>query len=349
MVDFRDLVVLPGRYLWSYGNPYDVGEYLAANSQAQEFPAYAPAWLTVFSPIGLLPYPVAVTVWLFLMVIVAAGLCYGLVRWAQPQWPWLAPVLFGWGQVWYPLRSVQESGASLLAVAGVALAVVAAMNDRWRWCAVGVAVAMLKLQFGLPLLVLLVAYRAWRSVAAGLTLIGIASLPTVFACAAAAGGFTGWLSTVLGGITHSSSPDAPTGLLSPFSQRVDLVGLAVRLGAPVPSTIVELSVTALMLGLGYWMVRRKPDSLPVVAGTVPLLVLVHMPYDGTLLLLAGVWALRSWAAAVWAPILHVHRCTSWVGLSDLAAQTVDVIIIAVVIILTVLTSSSAGEQRFRKG
>lgn len=361
MLDFRDTVVLPGRFTWSGGNPYDPATYVAAHPWAQEFDPYAPSWLTVTSPLALLPHRLGAVIFLLLLFALLVFFVISLCLWLAPRFTWwLAPVLVIWAQLWYPTRATQETGSSLVVAVGTYLVIRALLDPRSsRWMgAIGLAMALTKPQFGLGLLVLLLAQRCGRLVARGLAVVTVVSLPATVACLISAGGPIQWVESLIRDLQRASSPSSPTGLLSSEQERVDLVGLAVRLGAPAPPSVIEISITfAVLLSTAVLLARRPtPPAILGLYAIVPLLVFVHMPYDyGVLIVPALYFALRFREAPSVAtgalmvlcviPVIHIHRVSAMVGVSDAAASALDLVsLITAAIMIAVLSARREGNQ-----
>lgn len=377
--DFRDAVWLPGRFLLDGGNPYDVEAYLAAHPWAQEFNLYAPVWLVLAAGFGALPFQAAAGAYLVLGgVLAVAFLVVALRRAAPGMLSAGVPLGLLWFTLWSPARYALQNGGTFAVFAGCVLALLAiaqgagarlpgraaALPGRapGRWtAAAGVALALLKPQFGLPLVVLALAVRRWDVVWRGCVVLGVASLPVVVRCSAAAGGFGAFLGSVRGNLAYSSSPDSPTGLASPFNGRIDLLGLAARLGMTDQPSWAGLMVPLLLIAVGGWLVRRTGDALAVttVAAVVTLLSLVHQPYDTVVLVLPTALAARellAWRrggprptarrAALWVaaglPVLHLHAGTLLVlpALGRTGADLVDVAAMVTALVLVALGAAA---------
>lgn len=336
LLDFRDLVVVPGRYLWQGGNPYDPVPYLAAHPWAQEFDPYSPAWLLISAAIGWMPLHTAALVYLCCMTVISVLFARMLARWISPYWAAvLTPAIAIWFQVWFPARGM---GSSFLVVLGMTLTLTCLRSRQPRpWlAATGLALAVLKPQFGIPFALALLALGHYRLIARGALLAVVSALPPLVACVVAAGGVTGFAGSIMRVIRHATSPAAPTGLLGADSYRVDMPGLVVRvLGrdpGPVPA-IVAVVVFALVLVL---LRRLRPGisaSTLVIAPAIFFLP-VHLTYDIILMALVAAAALDlllarrtplKLATAVVAciPVLHLHRISAMAGLSGLGGDLLD--------------------------
>ncbi len=285
LLEFRDVVLVPGSYLMHGGNPYDPIPYLAQHPWAQEFDPYAPSWFLIAGPLSLLRPGVAALI--FLVGMVAVGIVFSrmLAAWAVPTHALIvAPALFAWLNLWYPGQYALTSGSSFIVVTGVLMALRSLDRGHWDhpWLgAVGVALAMTKPQFGVPLVILLAAARAGLLAARGLALCALASLPATVAAMIAAGGPVGLAASFWRDVQQASSPDSPTGLASPLQLRGDLVGLAVRNGLAPPPTLIQILVDVLVLGVAAWALRRRLDPRLSALVIVPAITLVpvHVMYD----------------------------------------------------------------------
>ena len=216
------------------GNPYDPAPYLAANAGSQEYDPYAPAWLLLSAAFAPLPFTAAAAAYLVLGAVLAVVLIRLLLRWADPRLlPLGTPIGLIWLEVWSPGRYSLQNGGTLLIFIGWVLVMRALVRRQASWGALGLALVLLKPQFGLPLIVVLVA-AARRTAVNGLLLLPAASLPALTICVIAAGGPVGFLESISRLLSYATSADAATGLLSPFNGRIDLLGMLGRFGIAAP-------------------------------------------------------------------------------------------------------------------
>jgi hypothetical protein len=362
LLDARDLIVIPGRFLWAGGNPYDPSTYLAAHPWAQEFDPYAPAWLLLSSVLAPLPDLVARGTYLVLLMVVAVYFAIVLARWTLPAsaW-WVAPLVVLWLNVWYPGRNALQDGSSFIVITGLLLALrsldASLPSPRLAGIA-GVAVTLLKPQFGVPVCILLLACGAWRTVWRGIVVCAAASVPIAVACTISAGGPAQFVQALLRDVQQASSPNAPTGLLYPGQSRTDPVGLFVRLGGPVPSSLLEWAFTVMVVGLGAVLLtrRRAGTYAPLIVVPVLLLSFVHASYDLAAALIPMFIALRLWwwrpgdrrlillALVSAVPVLHVHRVTmTLLGASAPVAHVIDV----TALLLTAVVATLVPQRLYR--
>lgn len=156
--------------------------------------------------------------------------------------------------------------------------------------AVGLALSLLKPQFGLPLVVVALAVGRWAVVWRGAVALLVASTPVILICSVAAGGFDRYLDSIVQLTAYASSPSAQTGLLSTDNGRVDLLGMAVQLTRAVPPPWLQVAVPLAVLAAAILVVRRAHEPLTIIvsvaAGT--LLSVVHQPYDDIILFVPAV-------------------------------------------------------------
>jgi hypothetical protein len=362
LMDYRDLIWVPGRYLLEGGNPYDPDLYLAAHPWAQEFDPYAPAWLLVALVFAPFPYLVSAALYQIATTALAVVLLRVVAVWTMPRWADLAvPAGLLWLNLWYPGRGSLAAGSSLVAVLGVALVLRAVAGEHpapasRSWSvggAIGIALALVKPQFGIPVMLLAVAGGRWRDVWRGVLGLAIASLPVAIVCSIAAGGPLAFVGSVLRDLEHASSPDAPTGLRSPFQDRIDIVGLLARHGLTEPPAVLSVGVPLLMVLAGVFVVMRTKDRfiVSVAVSGVALLGFVHFPYDLVVMVIpfvAGLACVGSARSGWWSwgalagcllVVAHVHRVSAFLfGLSDRTGDTIDTIGVAIAFLCAIIAT-----------
>lgn len=310
MADFRDTIWLPGHYVLDGGNPYDPELYKSDHPYAQEFSPYAPAWLLLSVGFSLLPFQAATAAYLVFGYLLAVLLLHLLFRWAAPELHWIGvPALLVWFTIWSPTRYHLQTGGNFLVAIGVLLVMIALVESsretpttRPWWCgpevaaALGIGLVMIKPQFGLLLLLALLAAGLWRGALAGLTGLSVVSLPTAIACSISAGGVLPFVDSVLRDAAYSSSTEAPTGLGVASSPRTDILGIAARWGVVVDGW-VSLLVPLLAAAVIVFLVRsiHRLAALTVVAGVcaATLIGIVHLNYDAIILVVPFVVMLNS--------------------------------------------------------
>lgn len=310
MIDFRETIWAPGRYLLNGGNPYDHDAYLLANPGSQEFDPYAPAWFLLAVPVGALPFAVSAAVYLAVGAVVAVVLLRTVAAWGAPGLVRIGvPALLLYLCAWAPGKYGLQNGGALLVALGWVLVVrdvvehAPAVPQRrpderparmWgvvpsgAWAAgVGLALSLLKPQFGLPLVVIALVAGRWAVVWRGAVALLAGSIPVVIACSVNAGGFDRFLISILQLVGYASSPSAQTGLSSSENRRADLLGMLARLTGEAPTAWLQLVVPLVVLALGVLVVRRAREPLTIAAGVAAatLLPVVHQSYDNIILLM----------------------------------------------------------------
>lgn len=360
--DFREVVWTPGRHLLGGGNPYDPATYLVAHPWAQQFSPYPPVWLMLGVLLGPLPFLVSAAVFQVLALGVAVVALRVVCTWTLPRVADLAvPIGVLWLNIWYPGRGALASLGSVLVVLGVALVLrsvtraagVDGAGDRPgvdRACAAGVAIALVKPQFGV--LVLLVAVlggrfrEAWRGVVAFV----LACLPILIAVVVAAGGPVAFVGSLQRNLAHLSGVDSTGGLASPFQRRFDLLGGLAHFGLTEPPAWFSTAVPLVALGVVALVVRRTRDPFLVstVVSTAVLLGFYHPWYDVVLMIVpvaVGIgMAVRGELSGIGARlvlglsafvVVHLHSVSAAVipGLTSRGADTIDFVVVVVVFVV----------------
>ncbi|MGH4000034.1 MAG: hypothetical protein ACRDTJ_21525, partial [Pseudonocardiaceae bacterium] len=310
-----------------------------------------------------LPYLVSVTVFQVLSLGVAIVMLRVICRWGLPTLADVAvPAGLLWMNIWYPGRgALSVQLGSLLGVLGVALVLRSLTRPRVpssgpidanptrprttvdRACAVGVALGLVKAQFGAIVLAGLAGGRhreVWRGIV-GLTLV---SMPVLIACSVAAGGPVEFVRSVLRDLAVLSTDGAPTGLTYPGQERFDLLGQLARYGLTDPPLWLELGVPLLALAAALVTIRltRNPLLVSAVVCTSILIGFYHGRYDVVLLFIpiaVGIGtavrgeltsvAERIMVGALVLVVLHLHTISKSLipGFDVRAADTVDLVLI----------------------
>lgn len=373
LLDYRDTVWVPGNHLLSGANPYDTDAQLAAYPWAQGLRLYAPAWLLLAVPLGALPYLLGGLVYQLFGVAAVLVLIRVVVRLTMPGFVAVAtPAALIGLTVVAPGRYALENLSSAL----VALGVVLVLRGIWLggiWpardrrpatalTATGVALSLIKPQFGLIVLVVALAGRRLDAVWRGVLALAAASLPVVVACVVASGGFGGFLAAVRGNLDYSTSPEATTGLLSERNVRIDVVGQLGRLGYESPGWL-QLAVLVVTTAIAAWLAARSRSLLVLTAGVAAAMLLgfVHEPYDMILLFLplcAGLGAvldrqpLAGLERAAWVCVglasVHVHRVSTTLvpGLTGTGADRIDTALLLVALLLCTAAGVVHQDRRY---
>jgi hypothetical protein len=313
LTDFRDAVYYPVVALVEGANPYDPGAYFRSYPVGQEFPLYSPVHLVLHLPLAALGFSEARAVFFALnlgLMLVLAGVSLRLADYrAGPA------AVFGLGTLLLlsgPGRSDLRNGEPTLVLVLACYLALAAARHRVGRSAAGLAVALAKPTFGVPLAIVLLARRRLRAVLIGGGVAVAVSLVVTIPLADAAGG--------LDNLYDSLRADADVTSRSPQSRlgtplRVDAGNALARLTGlrPVEEVAVALGAGLLVLGgLAAWTLhRRDPDGdrteLAVTLACLLLLVpLFRVAYD--LLLLTWpvlLLARRRPPDALWPPWLRI--------------------------------------------
>ncbi len=339
-VDFRDTIWVPSRDLFAGHDPYDLPSYLARHPNSQEFSLYAPGLLLAAAPLAALPWPVAMVVWGALLTgafwllakrsAVIAGRAGAAVWVAVP----LAFLLLS------PVGNQSASAGQYAVIA--AAACVVALSTRSPWVgAAATALALVKPQVGLPLLVLLVLQRRLRVALAAIGLAAAVSAPAVVQLVRRAGGVGAWAGVLAENLELSAaSPVTAGGRVG--STRVDVVGTLQRIGLdPAAPTVAVITVSVAVLvvalatptwrtlgaaaddpsaAVAWWsaaaavLLLWTPSELYAALVAFPAVVLA-----ASAVLTDGAGTPRHWAAVLpglllAVPFLHVHRLDAAIGL-----------------------------------
>lgn len=373
LLDFRDTVWSPVRDLLAGHNPYAVYQYVPRHPGQGEFDLYSPWWLVLVLPVAVLPYHVAAAVWLLALlaaVVVAVRLLLADVprRW---RWPatWLTATLaIG---LFTGRDNLHGGQATALVALGLTVAVTQARRRPWL-AGAGLALAAVKPQFGIGLLVAFLAARAWPVVSRAVAVAAAVGLPAVVACVLTSSP-AGFVRSVRDNLDYSSTAFG-TGLDSPLQSRLDLVGVLSRLTRTLPTGAVQLVAQAALLAGVVAVVRlgaRRGLGLAdhrVLAAVVALVLLgfVHQSYDLLLLVVPAVLTARaavaagtrpSWRAAwvlavvVAVPLLHPRRLDSLVtGRSvsfagSVSADGLWLLAVVAAAVVAVLAAPAGGRHR----
>ncbi|HEX6339637.1 glycosyltransferase family 87 protein [Umezawaea sp.] len=326
MQDFRDATYYPLREFLAGGNPYDPSVMFAHWPVRQDFNLYQPYHLVLHLPFALLDYRAGavafVLVSLLLLVSLSFLAAYGIRR--------HAPLALGTAGIATLLVTSQVGKAQLYLgqvnplVALGAAGALAGRDRQPRWAAVGLAVAWLKPQFGLPLAVLLFARGSRRVALAGTAIAAVASLPVVLLLVFRGGGLGAFVDVVAANLAHATSTDYGA-VDSMTAQRVDLPAVFFRTTGWLPPLVEPVALLGVLAGSAVLL--RKLDRLGdgVVADLLTCLAVVvcvvHQPGDVLIAVpamaaLAALWWRRRrepgwWAAGVALtatafPFLHLH-------------------------------------------
>ena len=279
--DFRDAIHTPVVALLDGVDPYDVDAYRAYDPDiGQAFPVYSPHHLLLSLPLGVLPRTAAGALWWAINVAVLLVLSAFVVRRVRPEWGMAG--MYGVATATLLSNPGRFNFLTGQATLPLVLGVYGAFASSNRWLAGGgTALALIKPQLGIPVLVLLVACGRWRTALDGAWMATVASLPIVIALSISEGSFGNLVRAIRDNLDTSLSGDEAFS-----SYRIDLLGMIGREVDRQFSTVATLLVFMALTGFGWWLLRRwgQVDAVAMtIVGLITLLALFHLPYDELLL------------------------------------------------------------------
>ncbi len=296
MTDFRDTVMLPWRMIQAGFNPYDLAAHDAMFPDSQEFNPYAPWWLSAMQPIARLGWDHA-TLFYSIALAVATSLAAFAAGWwlsrRAGQWGGLdlppamtGVLLVNLAWIWRP-TSVGMGLGNVGAFAALCAATTLLAPGTW-WGAVFLALAWVKPQYGIPLVVALVVFRRWRVAVAGTALAGVASLPMIVKLSDLAGGLVPLLRSVL---DQTAKVEARAGG-GALEGRMDMgLWFALTGGS---SSVAMLGGVVLVAAVARLAMRvreaGRPGGALLVATLTLLVAFPHQHYDLPVVMPALVWA-----------------------------------------------------------
>lgn len=288
--DFRDAVYYPVVAFTDGANPYDPVRYYRSYPVGQEFPLYSPVHLVAHLPLAALSLDDARAVYFGLnlvLVLVLAGVALRLAGYDVGLDGVLALgallLLSAPGRV--DLRNGEPTLLIVLACY-LALASRAAQSGR---AALGVAFALAKPTFGIPLALVLVARRRFRAVLVGVGAAVAISLVASFELASAAGG-VGRLVDSLRDDLDVTSRSVQSRIGSPL--RLDAANVLARATGLRPSESAATTLGVVLLAIGVWAAwllhTRSPggdrsELAVTLAALVILVPIFRVGYDLLLL------------------------------------------------------------------
>ncbi len=299
--DFRDAVYYPVVALLDGANPYDAVAYARDYPVTSTFALYGPHTLLLHLPLGLLS-PHAAAAAYFALTLTLMPLVAVLALRLAGRTPDVTAV-FALAALMLLSRPGQSNlflgqYAATMAVA-VALALRPPGTATWL-VALGVALALMKPNYGLPLAVLLLARGEWRAVLGG----GAAAALAAAVPAAVIVAHTG-LEAPLALLTGNVSIFAAQPQFGTDSSviRIDAASLVGRL-AGAPPVAVQIALAALLLGVAAGGVavaaraatRRARHAADALICLTLLTVVYHQSYDALLLALPLAWVCLAPAA-----------------------------------------------------
>jgi hypothetical protein len=359
--DFRDATYFPIREFLAGGNPYDPAAMFAHWPVRQNFNLYQPYHLVLHLPFALPGYRIGAVAFTLASLLLLGVLALLAARRAH------LPLVLGTVVIGALLVTSQVGKAQLyvgqvnpLIAVGVAGALLA-RSSHPRVAALGLAVAWLKPQFGLPLAVLLFARGSRRVALGGTAIAAIASLPVVALLVYRGGGVGPFLDVIGANVQHASGTTYGA-VDSMTAQRVDLSAVFFRVtdwlppAAELVALAGVLAVTAVLarrLDRGDHDNRAIADLLTCVGVVVAM---VHQPGD-VLIAVPAMAALgivcwrrrkeRDWrlaglaTAALIVPFAHLY----FLHIAGVFGQRVDVTVDGVAVVVAWVLLVVAARKR----
>lgn len=282
--DFRDATYFPIREFLAGGNPYDPVAMFAHWPVRQNFNLYQPYHLVLHLPFALPEYRIGAIAFTLASLLLLGVLGLLAARRAR------LPLVLGTIVIAALLVTSQVGKAQLyvgqvnpLIAVGVAAALLVRSSNP-KLAALGLAVAWLKPQFGLPLAILLFARGSRRVALGGTAVAAIASLPVVGLLVYRDGGIGGFLDVISANLAHASGTSYGA-VDSMTAQRVDLPAVFFRVTAwlpPAAELLALVGVLAVTAVLARKLDRGDDDNRAIadLITCVGLVVaLVHQPGD----------------------------------------------------------------------
>lgn len=296
LTDFRDTVMLPWRMIWAGHNPYDLAAHDAMFPYSQEFNPYGPWWLSATYPIARMGWDDATLAYSIVLALATSLAAFAAGWWLSRragQWQGLdvPPALAGFGMVvlaWaWRSTSVGMGLGNVGAFAALCAVLVLLAPGAWG-SAIFLALAWVKPQYGIPLVVALVVMRRWRPALAGTAVAGLVSLPIVVKLSGLAGGLGALVGSVL---DQTAQVGARTGG-EPLEGRVDLGLWFALLGASESIALLLGVVLVAVVAALAWRVRRsgRPGAALLLLSLAVVMGFPHLHYDLTMVLPGLVWA-----------------------------------------------------------
>lgn len=356
--DFRDTIYVPGIDFRDGNVPYDADPYVARHPGHQELDLYTPHVFVLAVPMSALPIALAQGLWLLVILaalVVIAWMCLALAGRAANGWE-IAGIV-GVLLLTNPVLSMIVTGNISVLVISAALGALLWSERRPVLAGVLVAVAMLKAQTGLPLVVLLgFALWRWRPVVIGLAGAAALSVVPLLVLVGRAGGVGGFADVLEHNLEVSER------LYGDLAGREDLArsdiwGGIGKLLQVNPTTATQVALFLVVSVVLVRVTRRcsAADGDQAAVLTLGLVSIVaglpHFPYDLTLLaptivvlLVAG----RPWSpiriallVALAIPMVHLGRVDEAItntGASVFVAQSIDGLMVGAAFVLAALTA-----------
>lgn len=296
MADFQSVAYLPTRAFLDGINPYSTQKYLADYPADHPFTLYLPATLALHLPFGIMSPGGANLTYMALtigMTVLLAFLAYRYNRLPANG----ALVLLTTGLILLSLPGHQNFLLGNVTVPLVIATYIAIRHaDVMPFVSgMGVAVSLLKPNFGLPLAVLMLLRGQWRAVLWAAALTAAINLPLMSVLASRSGGLGPFLHEVAS--TWRGVQTIVYNSPSMSLRRIDAIALISRITGTSLGAVGQWLVSALVLVLGALALRglgrekpgeessgREAVATGVICVTM-LLSVYHQSYDTLLLIL----------------------------------------------------------------
>ena len=294
---YRDATYYPVIALLDGKNPYDAELYMKTYPVGDVLPPYLPITLALHLPFGLADFQTSVVLYFLLTLLLTVILSAMILRIADL--PLTVPWVFGISSALLLTRPGQNNLLLGECTVPMAIGVYLLMCSRWRksnLAILGFIMMAIKPTYGLPLGILLLARKDYRTILLGGIITAVLTLGITGVLVHHAGGVGPLVSSLVE--SYHASENHPDSDPATSPSRIDAKGVIGRILQTDPGVAVELVLLAVLLGLGCLALRRF-DTLPespgkdsLILGVVCLVTLTsifHQPYD--LLLLVGPWFL----------------------------------------------------------
>jgi hypothetical protein len=288
--DFRDAVYYPVVAFADGANPYDPGQYYRRYPVGQEFPLYSPVHLVVHAPLALFSLPRARAAYFGLNLVLILALAGVSLRLAGYRTELdtvfiLATLLLLSG----PGRLDLRTGEPTLLIVLACYLALAARAAHFGRAATGLAVALTKPTFGIPLAIVMVCRRRVRAALIGIGAAVAISLAASIQLVHAAGSVSR--------LIHSLRDDLDVTSRSLQSRigtplRFDAANALSRATGLRPSEDAATALGLVLLAFGAWVTWRlhtrdpQSDRSELAVSLVALVILVpifRVGYDLLLL------------------------------------------------------------------
>jgi hypothetical protein len=329
LVDFRDAVYYPVTFFREGGNPYNTDEYLSSVPAGTPFPPYSPLTLLIHLPFGWLPHTASQLTYFGLTIVLTLLVAYLTLRvcghsaQAGPVFALATLVLVSRPGHWNLMLGQTTLELVIAAYLALALArrspVVSGLALAW---------STFKPPFGVPLAILMVAYRSGRALRVGVIAAMVATLLPVAALVHSSGGMTSLIDSLIDSYHALETLDPSSAVTSPH--RIDAFSLISRWWGSAPGPAFEAIVFLVLIAVASAAivnVRRKAagHDVDLFCLSVACLAILTSAYQLSYNLLLLVLPLALVVFDRWAPRTgDLGRRVRWVLIAVLSIPFVNV-------------------------